>query len=53
MGFGRTMDLPKKNKKKKRRLDPHIVNRLRDSQTGPFYHVQPILATEIFPVGLT
>ena len=31
MGFGRTTDLPKKQKKKKK-LDPHIVNRLRDSQ---------------------
>ena len=31
MGFERTMDLPKK-KRKKKELDPHIVNRLRDSQ---------------------
>ena len=34
MGFGRTIDLPKKKQKnKKKKLDPHIVNRLRDSQS--------------------
>ena len=32
MGFGRTMDLPKKTEKKNKKLDPHVVNRLRDSQ---------------------
>ena len=34
MGFGRITDLPKKkNKNKNKKLDHHIVNRLRDSQS--------------------